>query len=87
MTLTKARELRTGDTVLISLGRGWYQHGTFIALHKTVNFGKMTIDEVLASGIDEHKGKITWKAEVEYIDDRDKRVIGEFNIRRLTREL
>lgn len=70
MKLDECRKLKGGETVLWSIGNGWYAKGTFKKMVKVTRFPSMTLSDLMSGNFSLEKGKEEWMAEVEYINDR-----------------
>ena len=57
MKLEELRNTKEGTPLIWSQGNGWWIMVSFKRLVKTTSFGKMTLSEFMANGLDMSKGK------------------------------
>ena len=80
MKLEDCRKLKSGDKVLVCIGRSEYQTMTFKKLVPVISYGRTTLSEFLAHGLSGKPRRMT-EAEMEYINDHGYKEVNTFSTR------
>ena len=85
MTIAECNQLKQGDPIWISEGRGWRREATFLKMIEVTSFGRMTLSDLMRKDFDLGKGRKSKDAYVEYVDDNGRTKKTNVNPRRVSR--